>query len=101
MACLRSGEPLSNPPPCPPARERSERRKLQRAVRREERGAVRELRKDAAFMSGVKDREKASQQNAFDASARKAMAFLQQQEADFKSGGQGGMWNKNKNKKRR
>ena len=81
-----------------PDRERSERRKLQRELRREERGAVRELRRDAAFMAGVRDKEKTSLQADLDATARRAKAFLQEQAADAKSGGQGGHWKKRKNK---
>lgn len=81
-----------------PDRERSERRKLQRALRKEERGAVRELRRDAAFMSVVRDKEKLGKQSELDASARKAISFLQSQESDFKSGGQGGLWKKKKKK---
>ncbi|KFM28610.1 Nucleolar protein 14 [Auxenochlorella protothecoides] len=79
-----------------PDRERSERRKLQRQVRKEQRGAARELRKDGAFMAAVRDKEKATKQAALDKSAKRAMSFLQKQESDFKSGGQGGMWKKGK-----
>ena len=79
-----------------PDRERAERKRLQRQLRKEERGAVRELRRDAAFMANVRDEEKTSRQAELDASARRAISFLQQQEADFKSGGQGGMWKKRK-----
>jgi nucleolar protein 14 len=81
-----------------PDRDRADRRRLQREVRREERGAMRELRKDTAFMAGVRDRERAGAGAERDKSARRAMAFLQQQEADFKSGGQGGMWKKRSRK---
>lgn len=81
-----------------PDRERSERRKLQKMVRREERGAIRELRRDGSFMADVRNKEKEKKQGELDGSARRAMAFLQQQEADFKSGGQGGMWKKKKRK---
>lgn len=52
-------------------RERSERRKLQRQLRKEERGAVRELRRDAAFMAGVRDREKAAKQAELDQSQKR------------------------------
>ncbi|KAL4451742.1 hypothetical protein ABPG75_007404 [Micractinium tetrahymenae] len=79
-----------------PDRERSERRKLQRALRREERGAARELRRDGAFMAEVRDREKAAKQAELFASEKRAKSFLQQQQADFKSGGQGGMWKRKK-----
>ena len=47
--------PSVRPVPSPPCgRDRSERRRLQRQLRSEERGAVRELRKDAVFMAGVR-----------------------------------------------
>lgn len=83
-----------------PDRERAERRRLQRQLRKEERGAMRELRKDAVFMAGVRDREKAAKQAELDQSARRAISFLQRQEADFKSGGQGGLWKKGKKGKK-
>lgn len=81
-----------------PDRERSDRRRLQRELRREERGAARELRRDGAFMAGVRDKEKAALQADLETTARRAKAFLQQQAHDAKSGGQGGHW-KNKRKK--
>jgi len=81
-----------------PDRDRAERKKLQRELRREERGAARELRRDSAFMAGVRDKEKATLQADLDASARRAMSFLEQQQADARSGGQGGHWKKNKRK---
>lgn len=81
-----------------PDRERAERRRLQRQIRKEERGAARELRRDAAYMAVVRDKEKAALQAELDASARRAKAFLQEQAADFKSGGQKGMWKKRKAK---
>ena len=77
---------------------RAEERKLKKQIRKEERGAIRELRKDAAFMAGVRDQEKRNLQNKLDNSAKRAMSFLQQQESDFKSGGQQGMWKKKKKK---
>jgi hypothetical protein len=55
-------------------RERAERRRLQRQLRKEERGAMHELRKDGAFMAGVRDREKAAKQAELDASARRVGA---------------------------
>ena len=81
-----------------PDRERAEERRLKKLIRKEERGAIRELRKDAAFMAGVRDREKHNLQARLDNSAKRAISFLQQQESDFKSGGQGGMWKKKKKK---
>lgn len=81
-----------------PDRERAEERRLKRQIRKEERGAIRELRKDAVFMAGVRDEEKRRLQTRLDNSAKRAISFLQQQESDFKSGGQGGMWKKKKKK---
>lgn len=123
-------------------RERSERRKLQRAIKREERGAARELRRDAgawmpqllqclsccrmlahsvlfikltpsslcpspspphslaAFMAGVRDQERSAKQAELYASEKRAKSFLEQQQADAASGGQGGMWKGGKGKKR-
>lgn len=81
-----------------PDRERAEERRLKRQIRKEERGAIRELRKDAVFMAGVRDEEKRRLQARLDNSAKRAISFLQQQESDFKSGGQGGMWKKKKKK---
>jgi hypothetical protein len=52
----------------------------------------------AAFMAEVRDREKAAKQAELFASETRAKTFLQQQEADFKSGGQGGMWKKKRKK---
>ncbi len=77
-------------------RERAEQKRLKRQLRKEQRGAMRELRKDSVFMSAVRDRDRAGRGAELDQSARKAMSFLQSQEADFKSGGQGGMWKKKK-----
>jgi len=77
-----------------PDRQRAEERRLKRMLRKEERGAIRELRKDAAFMAGVRDEEKQKLHARLDTSAKRAMSFLQQQQADFRSGGQQGMWKK-------
>ena len=165
-----------------PCRERAEKRRLQRQLNKERRGAMRELRKDAVFISEERDREKsqaaaeraqvglaccgwhqavrlsgvtwvqdccicwaAAPLNVVSAGAgcrcraargagaslplksaaevcsltrslpssmqpakivlrglqayRKAVSFLEQQEADFKSGGQGGMWKGKKGKR--
>ncbi len=47
-------------------------------------------------MSEVRDREKAAKQAELFASEQRAKSFLQQQQADARSGGQGGMWKKKK-----
>ena len=57
----------------------------------------RELSRDSAFMGEVRRKERERKANARDKKAKRAMAFLEQQEADFRSGGQGGM---NPHKKR-
>ena len=67
-------------------------------VNREKRGAMRELRRDAAFLGEERDKERQSHKAQRKGLIRKNNAFLQQQEADFKSGGQGGMWKRRSKK---
>ena len=81
-----------------PDRQRAEERRLKKMLRKEERGAIRELRKDASFMANVKDQEKSKLHARLENSAKRAMSFLEQQQADYKSGGQQGMWKKKKRK---
>lgn len=69
-----------------PDRERAERKKLQRLLKEEAKGAARELRKDNYFLLEEKAKEKALMEEQRDEKYRKAMAFLQDQEAAFKSG---------------
>ena len=70
---------------------------LQREVRREHRGAMRALRKDNAFMAGVRNREEARTKQATQKQYNHVFQFLQQQEQDFRSGGQKGIiFNKKK-----
>lgn len=64
-------------------------------------GAMRELRKDATFMAGVRDKEKATVDSERMTSQRKFYSELESQEADFKSGGQGGGMNSHLKKKKR
>ena len=77
-------------------RERAGQKRLRRQTNNERRGAMRELRKDAVFLSDEKDKEKQQARMERAGAYQKAMSFLQQQESDFKSGGQGGMWKKGK-----
>jgi nucleolar protein 14 len=51
----------------------------------------RELARDAAFMGEVRRKEKLAAAAKRDKTQMRALAFLEQQEADFKSGGQGDM----------
>lgn len=75
-----------------PDRERAEQRKLKKLLKREAKGAARELRKDNYFLFGVKDKEKALIEEERAEKYGKARAFLQEQEHAFKSGqlGKGG-----------
>lgn len=53
-------------------------------------GAARELRKDNRFLAEERARVVQADATERDTKYRAAMSFLEQQEADFKSGGQGG-----------
>ncbi|WIA18434.1 hypothetical protein OEZ85_009894 [Tetradesmus obliquus] len=82
-----------------PDRQRSEARKLQRQLVKEKRGAMRELRRDAVFMSAERDAEKGRVDAERLASERAFYSELQVQEADAKSGGQKGLNPHRKKKK--
>lgn len=51
---------------------------------------MRELRKDNRFLAEERTRMKQAEAAEREGKYRAAMTFLEQQEADFKSGGQGG-----------
>ena len=74
------------------SRERAEQRRLKRQLQKEKRGAMRELRKDAAFIGSVREAEAAAAKAERRAGLRANFAILEQQEADARSGGQGGMF---------
>lgn len=69
-----------------PDRERAERKKLKKLLKREAKGAIRELRKDNHFIFGLKERDKLLQDEERAEKYGKARAFLQEQENAFKSG---------------
>ncbi|XP_031490340.1 uncharacterized protein LOC116257584 [Nymphaea colorata] len=69
-----------------PDRERAEKKKFLRQLKRESRGAARELRKDNQFLAAVKDRERALLKEERAEKYNKARAFLEEQEHAFKSG---------------
>ncbi|KAK6921872.1 Nucleolar protein 14 [Dillenia turbinata] len=69
-----------------PDRERVERKKFNKLLKREAKGAARELRKDNHFLYEVKQREKALLDEERAEMYGKAKAFLQEQEHAFKSG---------------
>ncbi|CAM6128736.1 unnamed protein product [Calypogeia fissa] len=80
-----------------PDRERAEKKKLQKQVKSEAKGAARELRKDNYFLLEEKRREKAVFEEERKEKYGRAMQFLQEQENAFKSGQLG----KGKGRKRR
>nr|XP_043626286.1 nucleolar protein 14 isoform X2 [Erigeron canadensis] len=75
-----------------PDRQRAEERKLQRLVKREAKGAARELRKDNYFLAEAKAKDKARLDKEKVEEYGRVRAFLQEQEHAFKSGqlGKGG-----------
>ncbi|KAF3782230.1 Nucleolar protein 14 [Nymphaea thermarum] len=66
-----------------PDRERAEKKKFLRQLKRESRGAARELRKDNQFLAAVKDRERALLEEERAEKYKKARAFLEEQEHAF------------------
>ena len=74
-----------------PNRERAEQRRLQRQLRQEACGAVRELRKDNRFLAEQRATEAAASAEERGERQRETLAFLEKMEGDLKSGGQGGM----------
>ncbi len=83
------------------SRERAEQRRLKRQLQKEKRGAMRELRKDAAFLGAAREADATAARLERRAVMRGNLAFMERQEADFRSGGQGGMWKKGGSKKSR
>lgn len=69
-----------------PDRERAERRKLKKLLKREAKGATRELRKDNYFLFEVKEKDKKLLEDERAEKYGQARAFLQEQEHAFKSG---------------
>ncbi|XP_027363812.1 nucleolar protein 14 isoform X2 [Abrus precatorius] len=69
-----------------PDRERAEMRKLKRQLKREAKGAARELRKDNYFLLEVKEKERSLLEKERVEKYGRARAFLQEQEHAFKSG---------------
>ncbi|XP_042379538.1 nucleolar protein 14-like [Zingiber officinale] len=85
-----------------PDRERVEMKKLKKLLKSEKKGAIRELRKDSQFMSGLKESARLMQEEERAERYRKSMAFLQEQEHAFKSGQLGkGKGSKGKGSKRK
>jgi len=74
-----------------PDRARAEQRSLVRAVAKEKRGALRELRRDGAFLAAERDAERAGVDAERLRSEKAFYSELQGFEADMRSGGQAGM----------
>ena len=72
-----------------PDGERAERRKLRRRLRREHRGAVRELRRDAEALRSSRDEEARDEREDASAKMKRARKFFDQLATDARSGGQG------------
>ncbi|RRT66131.1 hypothetical protein B296_00020377 [Ensete ventricosum] len=66
--------------------QRAEMKKLKKLLKSEKKGAIRELRKDSQFVSGLKETARLMQEEERAEKYGKAMAFLQEQEYAFKSG---------------
>ncbi|XP_042501290.1 nucleolar protein 14 [Macadamia integrifolia] len=69
-----------------PDRERAEKKKLKKLLKREAKGAARELRKDNYFIYEVKQQDNALLEEERVEKYRKAKSFLEEQEHAFKSG---------------
>jgi len=79
-----------------PNRERAEKKKLKKQLKQETRGAVRELRKDNRFMADARSKEQSEAADERGTKQREMLSFLEKQESDMKSGGQGGQLVKNR-----
>ena len=79
-----------------PDRERAAQRALKRSISRERRGAMRELRKDAAFVAAARESDAKAVSAERKAERRAGLLFMEQQAADARSGGQGGQWKRRK-----
>ncbi|KAI3838559.1 hypothetical protein MKW92_014493 [Papaver armeniacum] len=73
-----------------PDRERSEVKKLRKRLKREEKGAASELRKDNIFLAQAKIKATEVEKEERAEKVRKSMAFLQEQQHAFNSGALGG-----------
>ncbi|KAK8943182.1 hypothetical protein KSP39_PZI009191 [Platanthera zijinensis] len=69
-----------------PDRERAQRKKLKKQLKKEAKGAVRELRKDNSFVFELKEKDRLVREQERADKYGKTLAFLQEQEHAFKSG---------------
>ena len=68
-----------------PDRERAEVQKLRRQTKKEKKGAMRELRKDGAFLAARRDEERRKTSDYLEARGKRSMSIMQDQEANWKS----------------
>ncbi len=68
-----------------PDRQRAELQKLKRKTKKEAKGAMRELRKDAAFLAATRQKEKAARDGYLEARGKRALAIMEEQEHAVKS----------------
>ena len=68
-----------------PDRERAAKQLLAHKVKKEQRGAVRELRKDAAFLAIERRKEQKASSDYLDARGKRALQILEEQEATWKN----------------
>ena len=65
-------------------RERAEVQKLRRQTKKEKKGAMRELRKDGAFLAARRDEERRKTSDYLEARGKRALTLLETQEHDVK-----------------
>lgn len=68
-----------------PDRERAERQKLTRKTKKEAKGAMRELRKDSAFLAREREQEKRKTSDYLEQRGKRAMRIMEEQEHAFKT----------------
>ncbi|KAL1512411.1 hypothetical protein AB1Y20_005667 [Prymnesium parvum] len=68
-----------------PDRERAELQKLRRKTKKEHKGAMRELRKDASFLANERRQQQLKTSQYLEERGKRAMAIMEEQEASWKS----------------
>ena len=66
-------------------RDRVELQKLRRKTKKEEKGAIRELRKDAVFLAAERDREKRKRDGYLEGRGKRALQIMEEQEHGVKT----------------
>ena len=68
-----------------PDRERAEKQKLSRKTKKEKKGAMRELRKDAAFLAARREEERKKTSDYLEMRGKRAVRLMEEQEHDVKT----------------